>query len=553
MRRLLAIFAAVLLALPLAARQQTRDLAINVVVGRDGTATVTQRWDVYVNEGTEWYIPLSNLGHMTVDGLEVSENGVPFESVGKKWDVDWSRSRKTGKCGIVPKSKGAELCWGIGDYGEHVWTVTFQVHGFILGYDDADAIYFTFVSPGSASAPEHVTLTIVPGFDCPQWTYDNTRVWGFGFYGDINVKDGKVFAESSESFGYSSKLVALVKFQRGLFDSPEYMGGEFQDLLDKALEGSSYGDDDFDWMAVLFGIGFILVTFGGLFVAIYAAIASARGYKWKKKIFGRTKVEGWYRDIPLEGSLLAANYLLNKGKRFEISAPANNLIGAYFLKWVMDGAVRVEADPKSSKNVNLVFLTSTYSSESVEEDLFRYALAASGSNLILEKGEFENWSKKNYQKFTNWPNKAVERGKTWFQGRNYIQRDGSFNLDGQKEACHLVEFQNFLKDFTISDQREAVEVKLWKDYLVYAQLFGIAEKVAKQFKKLYPAEFEQLAQSTGMDMYTLNRTILWSNNLSTRAFGAAVAKAGSVSGTGGHTSFGGGGGSFGGGFGGGAR
>jgi hypothetical protein len=56
-----------------------------------------------------------------------------------------------------------------------------------------------------------------------------------------------------------------------------------------------------------------------------------------------------------------------------------------------------------------------------------------------------------------------------------------------------------------------------------------------------------------MDMYTLNRTIIWSNNLSTRAFGAAVAKAGSVSGTGGHTSFGGGGGSFGGGFGGGAR
>ena len=213
MRRLLAIFAAVLLALPLTARQQTRDLAINVVVGRDGTATVTQRWDVYVNEGTEWYIPLSNLGHMTVDGLEVSENGVPFESVGKKWDVDWSRSRKTGKCGIVPKSKGAELCWGIGDYGEHVWTVTFQVHGFILGYDDADAIYFTFVSPGMAASPDHVTLTIVPGFDCPQWTYDNTRVWGFGFYGDINVVDGKVFAESSESFGYSSKLVALVKFQ----------------------------------------------------------------------------------------------------------------------------------------------------------------------------------------------------------------------------------------------------------------------------------------------------------------------------------------------------
>ena len=542
--------AAALLALPLIARQQTRDLDISVVVGRDGTATITQRWDVYVNEGTEWYIPLSNLGHMTVDGLEVSENGVPFESVGKKWDVDWSSSRKTGKCGIVPKSKGAELCWGIGNYGDHVWTVTFRVTGFILGYDDADAIYFTFVSPGMGGSPEHVKLTIVPGFDCPEWTYDNTRVWGFGFYGDINVKDGKVVAESSESFGYSSKLVALVKFEKGLFDSPEYMGGPFQDILDKALEGSSYGEDDDDDSIFLMIFGFLFC--GGLFLTLWAAIASARGYKWKKSIFGKTKIEGWYRDIPLGRNLLAAYYLLSKGKRFEISAPANSLIGAYFLRWILSGAVRVE-NSLSSKNVDLTFLTDTVSGDSVEEDLFRWARMASGGNLVLEKGEFEKWSRSNYQKLTAWPDRAVEAGRDRFRRHNYFQKTDVCNLDGQKEACHLIEFQNFLKDFTISDQREAVEVKMWKEYLVYAQLFGIADKVAKQFKKLYPAEFQELAQQTGMDANTLNRTILWSNSMSTKAFGQAVAKAGNINGTGGHTSFGGGGGSFGGGFGGGAR
>ena len=550
MRRLLAIMAAALIALPLAARQQTRDLDISVVVGSDGTATITQRWDVYVDEGTEWYIPLSGLGHMSVEGLEVSEGGVPFESVGKKWDVDWSRSRKTGKCGIVPKNKGAELCWGIGDYGNHVWTVTFRVTGFILGYDDADAIYFTFVSPGSASAPEHVKLTIVPGFDCPEWTYDNTRVWGFGFYGDINVVDGKVVAESSESFGYSSKLVALVKFEKGMFLSPAPMDGPFQEILDKALEGSSYGEDEDDsWILMLFGLLFC----GGLFTTIWAAIASARGYKWKKSIFGKTKIDGWYRDVPLEGSLPAAYYLLSKGKRFEVSAPANNLIGAYFLRWILSGAVRVE-NSLSSKNVDLAFLTDTIPfGDDIEERLFKYARNASGLNLVLEKGEFEKWSKANYEKLTSWPGKAVDAGRAWFSGHKYFERKDVCNLDGQKVACHLVEFQNFLKDFTISDQREAVEVKMWKEYLVYAQLFGIADKVTKQFKKLYPAEFQELAQQAGMDVDTLNRSILWSNSMSTRAFGQAVARAGNINGTGGHTSFGGGGGSFGGGFGGGAR
>ena len=550
MRRVLALWAAALLVLPLSARQRVRDLDIKVVLEQDGSAMVTQVWDVDVTEGTEWYIPVQNLGPMTVSDLEVFEGGVAFQSVGNKWDVDWSRSKKQGLCGMVPKHDGAELCWGIGQYGDHRWEVRFRLTGLVMGYDDADALIFTWVPPGMGASPEHARVTIVPGFDCPDWTYDNTRVWGFGFYGDINVAGGQVVAESSESMGYSSKLITLVKFNSGVFQPAVVRGGPVQDMIDKALDGSSYGDDEDD---SIFFLIFGLLFCGGLFLMLWVGIASARGYKWKKSIFGRKKIEGWYRDIPLEGNLLAANYLLNKGKRFEVSAPANNLIGAYFLKWVLTGAVRVESEGPGSKNVDLTFVADHFSEDSVEEYLFQYARSASGSNLILEKGEFEKWSKKNYQKMTGWPERAIARGRSWFHEKGYFQRAGVCTLDGQKESCHLVEFQNFLKDFTISDQREAVEVKLWKDYLVYAQLFGIADKVAKQFKKLYPAEFQELARSTGMDTATLNRTILWSNNMSTRAFNAAVAKAGNVNGTGGHTSFGGGGGSFGGGFGGGAR
>ena len=97
------------------------------------------------------------------------------------------------------------------------------------------------------------------------------------------------------------------------------------------------------------------------------------------------------------------------------------------------------------------------------------------------------------------------------------------------------------------------EVKLWKDYLVYAQLFGIADKVAKQFQKLYPAEFDKMARESGLDSSTLLYTMNWANTMSTRAFNNAVAKTGSSKGFGGGTSFGGGGGFSGGGFGGGAR
>lgn len=531
---------------------EIKDIDITVEVGRDGSAWITQRWDVVAtSDGTEWYVPVGHLGPMTIGQLSVSENGAPYESLGDGWDVHRSRSWKAGKCGIVRKSDGVELCWGLGEPGAHRYVARFLVTGLVQAYEDADAFNFMFVNPGMSPAPEHAKVTVKPAFDCPEWTYDNTRVWAFGFYGDINVRSGAVVAESSESFSSSSKLIALVKFEKGLFQPAVSRDEPFQNLLDRALDGSNYGEDDAPpvWFIALFALAFV----GFIGLLIWIAVASALGYKYKKSIYGRTKIDGWYRDIPLEGNLFAAEYLLVKGNRFTVSAPAQNIIGALFLRWVMDGRLKVQPDPKSDKRVNLLFTADTSGGDDIEEDLFQMARTASGANLLLEKNEFEKWSTKNYKKITAWPDRTVARGKTWFHDKGYFERDGHCTAEGAAQACHLIEFRNFLKDFTLSGERGAAEVGLWKQYLVYAQLFGIADKVARQFQKLYPAAFDQLAGETGMDAHTFLYTMNWTNSMSTRAFNNAVAKAGNINGTGGHSSFGGGGGFSGGGFGGGAR
>ena len=554
MRRLLAFLAAAVLGFGAAAQSvdRIRDVDIRVELLSDGSAWITQQWDVKVNDsGTEWYMPVSNLGAMTVSDLQVSENGTSYQALGEEWDIDRSRSWKEGKCGIVPKRNSVELCWGLGAEGWHLWKARFYVTGLVQAYDDADAFNFMFVNRGMRPAPEHVRVTIVPAFECPEWTTDNTRVWGFGFYGDINVENGAVVEESSESLSSSSAVIGLVKFEKGMFLPAVEAGGPFQDLLDRALDGSSYGEDD--GLPAWFGILMALFFLGSVGLVIFAAVASALGYKWSKKLFGKTKIEGWYRDVPLDGNLLAAEYVLVKGKRFEVSAPAQNIIGAMFLRWIMNGDLVVQPDVKDYKRVNLLFKSQTVSADDVEQDLYDWARTAAGDNLLLEKNEFEKWSKKNASKMAGWPDRAVARGKTWFHNKGYFVKDGVCSSQGAVEACHVIEFQNFLKDFTLSDQRGADEVKLWKEYLVYAQLFGIADKVAQQFKKLYPSEFAMVAQSSGMDVSTMIYTMNWTNSMSTRAFNNAAARTGSISGMGGHTSFGGGGGFSGGGFGGGAR
>ena len=129
--------------------------------------------------------------------------------------------------------------------------------------------------------------------------------------------------------------------------------------------------------------------------------------------------------------------------------------------------------------------------------------------------------------------------------------------EGQLEAQHLVGFRKYLNDFTLTGQREAVEVHLWQDYLIYGALLGIADKVAKQLKDIDPVLFEQ---TIGYDYTTfsgaLNSMSRLSNAITSanRSYVSSTYSGGSSrGGFGGHSSFGGGGGFSGGGHGGGGR
>ena len=178
------------------AAQEIRDLDITAVLSEDGSARITQVWDVTVVEGTEWYIPIGNLGKMTVSDLTVSENGQRFISEGTSWDVHRTIDEKRGRCGIVPTKDGVEICWGQGSLGPHVWTASFTVTGLVQKLNDADAFNFMFVNPGLAAPPKHAKVTIVNNTGSEKWTSDNTKVWGFGTLGEINVVDGSVVMET---------------------------------------------------------------------------------------------------------------------------------------------------------------------------------------------------------------------------------------------------------------------------------------------------------------------------------------------------------------------
>ena len=119
-----------------------------------------------------------------------------------------------------------------------------------------------------------------------------------------------------------------------------------------------------------------------------------------------------------------------------------------------------------------------------------------------------------------------------------------------EEAVRFAGLKKFLTEFSRISEREPIEVNLWQEYLVYAQMFGIANEVMSQFKKLYPEIVSQMDEMNYGGNY-----IYIVDDFSRSAYQAATtakSEASSYSsGGGGFSSGGGGGGSFGGGGGGG--
>ena len=552
--------------------QRVRDLDITVTLRPNGEARIHEVWDVDTgDEITEIYLVRENLDDISIRDFSVYDEGFnggrPFDNVGE-WDVDLSRRRKTGRCGIVHKGDGVELCWGIGEYGHHVYHASYLMTDAVKTLNDYDMLHLQLVSPGLSAPPQHVTVTVRTDevLDTPLDT-TNTRIWGFGFNGTSYFQeDGSVGFESAEPFQYMSSVIVLLRFDKGIFHSSSVKPVDFQEHLDQAMEGASFepvydveDDDDDD--------GGLLQLLAQIFVIVVALLGGGKtGYsrtghvsRWeKKKLLGVSPKEvSWWRDIPMDGDLIAADYALT---RLGEVRKNNALASAEILRMIYNGYLDVQKD--ANGKVEITFAPSKHGKAPIDpiaSDLWSMMLEASGSDRILQDKEFSSWSGKNRKRLYNWTEKMGKLGKEKFRGRGWMQSRGSkFTSDGQLETQHLLGFKKYLNDFTLSSQRETVEVHLWQEYLVYGALLGVAEKVAKQLKDIDPVLFEQ---TVGYDYGTFTN-VLYSTNMLSRAITSAnrayvsstfSGGGGSFGGFGGGTSFGGGGGFSGGGFGGGGR
>lgn len=539
---------------------------MDIVLSSNGKAIVTETWDANVNQGTEGWHPYYNIGESKINVLSASMDGKSYQIV-DSWNENSSLSSKSYKAGIYkPDSNETDVVFGITEYGKHTYVIKYEITNFISNLSDADMIYWTLFPYDFSAEPDNVTIKISGPYKYP----DTLDVWGFGMYdAPCYVKDGAIYMTSDGRINSSEYLTLLAKFPKGTFESNSILDHDFEYYLSMANEGATPSIHKEEKMSIKEIISSIIGTIISFGIFVWVGVLAARSSKNNKYNYGPNgKKLGSvpnFRDIPCNKDIYYAFWTADT---FDIIKNKNDFLGAVLLKWIHDGNVTIEKIEsngifKKKEESVVTFVKKPLDANAKEQDLYDYMLEASGDGK-LETNEFKKWCKKNYTKIFNWFDDCLKYERDELVNKHLISKNEyeggkifkykyqqyEISEKAREEAIRLQGLKQFFREFSRIDEKQPIEVKLWNEYLMYAQILGMADEVMKQFRNLYPEVL------TEMEAYNYNYdAFLFAHSISSEGVQAASAARSAAesysSGGGGFSSGGGGGGSFGGGGGGG--
>ena len=501
---------------------------------------IRQCGDAY--ENTEFYIVKSRLGNIRVSDLSVSEGeNWQYTNIGK-WDSSKSFDEKAYKCGIIDVDEDhKEICWGISQYGKHCYIIKYNVTNLIKSLNDFDMIHHQFISPKLSSAPEHIRLNIkADSLFHPRTALDSSSVkaWGFGFEGKISYnEDGSLSFESTKELEKENSLIALIRFDKGIFESSSKEDRDFAQVLEEAQ------DEESDAGPIAIVIGMIALFVIGI---KYLVLNN------QKNFLGTTKSKiPPSKEVPFGGDIIVSNFVLENLE----GMLENRIVQAVMTKLLMDKclSIKVKAidDKKDKYSIELGFTEHLPKKDSPYEEFYNFMKEASSDGKILRDTEFKTWAEDNSKRLTKWfknLNKYAQNALKTNKWGKIGQIEVKMTPEGQCETRKLVGLKKHLKNCEGIEETDYLNDKICKDHLLFAIIFGYAKQLIRQFETLGIKHLDNLVMENNNANIFLIYLIICSNR---NSYSSAITN--TVSASSGSTSIGGGGGFSGGGAGGGAR
>lgn len=515
---------------------------VNVEIDEVGNAKVTELWKCktdYPQSGkaTEWYRESLNIGNMQPTNVEVSEYGKDFKEV-DRWSKFASKADKTGEYKVSLSPDSSRIIWGRGHDGNHLYKITYTLEDFIKRGKDAQFISWNFISDYSdvlLGANLKITIKADKKFE------KDTLIYNLHDVGDIENYGVMVLRESLlEEHDDVTLLIKLPMDFAEVDNIVEKTFDEYYEMLKDEKEQKEQKEQIQQIVEFMLKIVICVIMFVGIYYVYFFKYNSKKYYantnivsrKIYRKVnnvcliivfllmslFGacyppvgpivvmvivylilaskddrdiRGKINEkditYYRDIPCDGEILKIYYI---AYQYDIINKEADIIGAIILKWIKEKRIKFNKDNKS------MLLDKEYDKQNwnnMDEKALYKMLYEASVDGVMEKFELERWSIQTKNNLYQWLKgvRISERKKLIEQGEIILEKTYKASESMLDIGKQIVGLKKYLKDFSIIDERETMEVHLFEDYLIMAQMLGIANQVEKELGDLYPYFIEE--------------------------------------------------------------
>ena len=577
-------------------------LDFKVYIHKDGSMDVTETWNIDIKNTNTLYktFKKDKDKYTSIENVKVKDVTANKELT----QINEEMYHVTKDCYYgLENSKGRfEIAWGIGldnEYDTRKYEISYTVKDAIAKYNDYAEIYWQFVGADFEIDADTITGTII----LPE-KVENIKdilVWGHteNLNGEIYVINNDTIKFKVDNFNAGRYVEVRSLFPNSMIESTgrTYNKDIYNTVIEEETKWAKQANLKREWENIKDDV---IAAFVISVIAALCIIFIEKAVKYGKKIIETKKLKPeeyieYFRELPekdatpgealyvLEEPYSRFNYYF--GKIF--SATLLNLK----LKDYID--LKVEKNEKNKEKIYIKKLKEVDNQlKSDEADILRFVYRVNKSKDEIEIKELEKYiknhsssvlslienSKKHIESQLKSQGIIDESAKKQYQDYSGIAStyftfaivtlfwafpfaivlliNGILCSRLRKKANVLTQkgvnlkekwkgLKKYMEDFSLLNEKEIPAIEVWEHYLVYATAFGIADKVLKQLKTIYPNIDEIDTASTSTCMY-----FMFHSNFSS-SFSGAINSSISSSISSSYSSGSGGGGGFSGGGGGG--
>lgn len=572
-----------------------------VEVNSDGSMRVTETWDIDIRDTNTLYKTFEMDKKKFSSFEDVTVRDVTNNKTFTQIDEEMYHVTKDCYYGLQKSNGDFEIAWGVGlddSYDTRTYEISYTVTDAIGKYNDYAELYWQFVGEDFEISASEVTGTIILPESADN--KEDIKVWGHTeeLNGEIYVTAKNEISFQIDNFNAGHYIEVRSLFPTDMIQSTgrEYAEDRYNTVLQEETNWANQANLRRTWDSIkdkVIIVFIIFVVIAIIIIFIQKAVKYGKKLGELKKYIPEQKLD-YFRELPEKNTTPGeAVYILeepyNKFTSYFGKILSATLLDLKLKKYI---DLKTEKDQKGKEKIIISRLKQP--DDNLKEDektILKFICNIDKKEEEITVKRLEKYISDHYpsvEKLIKQSEKAIEKQLGEEDIYNKKQKEEYLNYSGLAGVyyvfailtliiilwafplaivflingilCSSVKkninvltqkgindkekwkgLKKYMEDFSLLNEKEVPAIEVWEQYLVYATAFGIADKVLKQLKTVYPNidELDNINSSAYMYfIYHSNFSSSISNSISSSISSAYS----SSSGGGGGFSGGGGGG-----------